>query len=184
MSIIGTIATAAIAIAVPGGIVGLVLKFGAKEALKRAGDVATYLIAHPMTAVAGVAGLVALFYWQDARHWEKANTGHVATLGAVKAEVDRGVCLATPKGQKCKPTDAANAPAYVRSFVDNLETVKGELDHQTALVNAAKTDANKHDDDAHQAAQPTADQRAREKVRQALKDPARVDGADTDWGKL
>lgn len=184
MTILGTIATAAVGILVPGaGIFGIVRRFGAKlvfgkvaGGLKSAGGfIATNWKPLAIIAVIAAAVIYVLILRGDLRHRDKIIAAQGVTLGAIKKEVDRGV------GQ---PTQAVNAPAYIRNFVDNLATVTAALDRQTTALNAAKADANAHDDGAHQAAQPTPDERQRDKIRQQLKDPARVDGADTDWGRL
>lgn len=176
MSLFSTLALSALGLAVPGlGTAIAIWKFGKDEVLGGLKKAASYLFLHPMTAVAIAAALLALFEWQDARHWKKADTGHVALIAGVTAEVDRGV------GQ---PTRPDQAPIWIRRFVDNVNALSGALDRQSKALVAAKTDANAHDDGAHQAAQPTADERQRDKIRKQLKDPARVDGADTDWGRL
>lgn len=110
----------------------------------------------------------------EIRHRDKVIASQIALIGAVNKEVDRGVGKTTP---------VADAPTYIRAFVDNLATVKAALDRQSAALLAAQQEANAHEAAAHQAAQPTQAQQQREKDRQAI---TQGTGALTqqDWEKL
>ncbi|HEX5183575.1 MAG TPA: hypothetical protein VFW19_10545 [Allosphingosinicella sp.] len=192
MSILGW----ALGALVPGGaVIAAVLKFGAGAVLGKISDVLTgiwsalqtaagWLFKNPavMAAVAVACFALAVLQWQDARHWKKADgndlKGRQAAekiVAAVKVEVDRGV------GQN---TRADQAPIWIRRFVDNVNLLSGALDRQNAALRAEGTDADKAKADTHRLAQPTADQVGRDRVRKALESPTRVDGADTDWGRL
>lgn len=175
MSIIGTIATVAVGTLIPGGGLALaVWKFGGSVVIGKLRDAETYLVAHPMTAVAVAAALFGLIERGEAQHWKKVGAGHVALISAVKVEVDRGV------GQ---PTVAEQAPAYIRAFVDNVRTLKDALDRQSAALRVAQQQAVARRQAASEAAQPTPAQRQRDKDRQKI---VTGTGALTpeEWGKL
>jgi uncharacterized membrane protein len=175
MSLLGTIATAAVVTLVPGaGIALAVWKFGKDAVLGSLKAVATWLFLHPMTLVAIAAGLFALLQWHEARHWKKTDAGHVALIADVKREVDRGV------GQ---PTRADQSPIWIHRFVDNVNVLDAGLKRQNAAAQRSHVDAEHARADAHTAGQTTAPQREREKDRQAI---VKGTGALTpaDWGKL
>lgn len=174
MGILLTIATGIVGAVNP--VAGLALK--GVSMVKRA---ASKMSPRAWLTLAGIAALAAVVIYililhGEIRHRDKTIAGNAALISNVKKEVDRGVG---------KPTPAADAPTYIRGFVDNLATVTAALDRQSKALNAAKADAQAHTDAAHQAAQPTPAQGQREKVRQAIVDPARTTGLSVDeWGKL
>lgn len=161
------------------GIGGVALRLLARPLFDRIWGVvkpfATWLFAHPAWIVAAVFALLWVIQKGEAQHWKKSDTGHVALIAAVKAEVDRGV------GQN---TRADQAPIWIRKFVANVWLWKGVADRQRDAAIAEHQDADKARAAAHQGAQPTADEKERDRIRKQLENPARVDGADTDWGKL
>lgn len=151
------------------------------QALAAAGKVAAALLKNPAWLVAGAALVLAAIQYEHARHWRKQDAGDVkarhqveAVLLDVKKEVDRGV------GQ---PTQADQAPFYIRRFVDNVLTLKGALDRQSAALRVAQQQAEARARAAADAAQPTPGQRQREKDRQKI---VTGTGALTpqEWGKL
>jgi hypothetical protein len=110
----------------------------------------------------------------NARHWQKVDAGHVALIGQVKAEVDRGVGM---------PTRADQSPIWIRRFVDNVNVLDAALRRQTAAALLSHADAENARGEAHTAAQATQTQDRREKDRQSI---IKGSGAltPTDWGKL
>lgn len=170
MSIGGSIAT---------GIVGIVNP-AAGLALKAARGFFGFARQHWKAALAIAAGLAVvvgfLILKGEIRHRDKTIASQAALIGQVKTEVDRGVG---------KPTPTADAPAYIRGFVDNLRTITAALDRQSAALRVAQADADSHAAAAHEAGKPTPAQQQREAVRQKIADPARTTGlSPSEWSQL
>jgi hypothetical protein len=170
MGLIGGVVTGAISLINPAA--GLAIR-GAKAALGLA-------TRHGKAALAiGAAGAVLMGFLilrSEIRDRDKSIAAQASLIGSIKAEVDRGVG---------KATQAADAPAYVRGFVDNLAAVKAALDRQSAALNAARQDADAHRSAAAEAGRPTEAQERRESLRHGIADPARKTGLTAqEWSQL
>jgi hypothetical protein len=170
MGLIGGAVTGAISLMNPTA--GLAIK-GAKAVIglaKRHGKAAL--------AIGAVAAVLIgfLILRSEIRHRDKVIAAQAALTGAVKAEVDRGVG---------KATQAGDAPAYVRAFVDNLVTVKAALSRQSSALEVARQDAEAHRVAAAEAGRTTAAQERREALRHKIADPARTGGLSAgEWSKI
>ena len=170
MGLIGGALTGVLSIVNPAA--GLALR-GAKAALAWAKDHANAALAIGAVLAALVGFLILK---SEIRHRDRTIAAQASLIGAVKTEVDRGVG---------KPVQAADAPAYVRAFVDNLAAVKAALDRQSAALSAARQDADAHRADAAEAAKETGEQERRESLRHRIADPARTTGLTAqEWSQL
>src|SRR6185503_4895165 len=112
MGVLGSIAEAAISIANP--VAGLTIRtMRGFLALARRNWKEALGLAAALIVVVGFFILRG-----EVRHRDKIIADQAKTIAAVKGEVDRGVG---------KPTHAADAPIYIRGFVDNLRTVQAAL---------------------------------------------------------
>lgn len=167
-----------------GGLVWAVAKFGAgavfggigKKLKAAAGWAADHWRVVLPVVIAAAAVVYILILRGDLRHERKINGQQAALITAVKREVDLGVG---------KPTEAADAPFYIKRFVGNVLLLDRKLGEQNKALAIAKDDANRHDDDAHAASQPTQAQGQRQRLRATIADPHRTTGLSADeWGKL
>jgi hypothetical protein len=128
-----------------------------------------------LAAAASLGGYIAILHGEIS-HCDKMIASQTSLLGAVKTEVDRGVGT---------PTQAADAPAYIHSFVANLATATAALDRQSAALKMAEQQAANRRAAATKAAGPTPAQRQREAIRQQIVNPGRVDGLSAEeWSQL
>lgn len=170
MGLIGGVLTGALSIISPAA--GLALRGVKGLAGLVKGHGRAMLVIGATAAV--IVGLLILK--SEIRHRDKTIAGQAALIAAIKAQVDRGVG---------KPTEAADAPVYVRGFVDNLATVMTALNRQSAALGAARQEADAHSAAAAEAAQRTPEQERRVSLRQRIADPARTAGLTAqEWGQL